>query len=32
MNSAFKMLLPAMTRERWLGSLRLWISALSGTM
>ena len=25
MKSAFRMLLAAMTRERWLGSLRAWI-------
>jgi hypothetical protein len=32
MNSALRMLLPAMMRERCEGSERIWISAYSGTM
>ncbi len=32
MNSAFMMLLPAMTRDWCARSERLWISAYSGTM
>ena len=31
MNSALRMLFAAMTREVWVGCVRLWISAYSGT-
>ena len=32
MNSAFRMLLAAMMRARWLGCERSWISAYIGTL
>ena len=32
MNSAFRMLLAAMMRARWLGAERIWISAYIGTL
>ena len=32
MNSALRMLLPAMMRERCVGAERVWITAYSGTM
>ena len=32
MNSAFMMFMPAIVRDTWRGSQRVWISANSGTM
>ena len=32
MNSAFRMLLAAMMRARWVGWLRIWIKAYMGTL
>ena len=32
MNSAFRMLLAAMMRARWLGAERIWMSAYIGTL